>query len=156
MSILSLASYNSQFRGYDYYENKKVLQTEQLSETTYHGLVAGNGREPYDVTIDLVHPRKSTCTCPHAAGRCVICKHMVALYFAVFPEEAEAFLQQVEEAQEEAEPMQEAIAEHLEQTIRKMKKAELQDALMDLLSHCPDWQYEQFIRTYVNLDDFYE
>ncbi|NMB97839.1 MAG: hypothetical protein GYA02_14710 [Clostridiaceae bacterium] len=38
--------------------------------------------------INIVHPRKSKCNCPHADGRRVICKHMIALYFTVFPKEA--------------------------------------------------------------------
>ncbi len=155
MSIVSLASYNSQSRGYNYYEEKKVLKSEQLTEAIYHGVVSGSSGEQYDVTIDVVHPRKSTCTCPHAAGRRVICKHMVALFFTIFPKEAENYLREIEESAEEAEMIREEIADRLEKTIRKMKKAELQEALMDLLSDCSEWQYDRFVRTYVNLDDFY-
>lgn len=155
MSIVSLASCNSQFRGYAYYEEKKVLQIGQLSETTYHGVVSGNGGAQYDVTIDVAHPRKSTCNCPHANGRRVICKHMVALFFTIFPKEADAYMHELKDSLEEAEMIQEEIADRLEKTIRKMKKAELQAALMDLLSECTDWQYESFVRTYVDLDDLY-
>ena len=102
MSIVSLASYNSQSRGYDYFKEKKVLQSEQMTESTYHGIVSGSSGEQYDVTIDIAHPRRSN---------------------------------------------------ELEKTIRKMKKAELREALMGLLSDCTDWQYDRFVRTYVNLDD---
>ena len=42
----------------------------------------------YYVIIDFLHPRKSSCTCPHATGRRIVCKHMVALYCTAFPEDA--------------------------------------------------------------------
>lgn len=38
--------------------------------------------------ISLDYPRKSHCDCLHAAGRRIICKHMVATYFEIFPSEA--------------------------------------------------------------------
>ncbi len=155
MSIISLASYNSQSHGYDYYEEKKVLQSEQLSATTYHGIVSGSDGAQYDVTIDVAHPRKSVCTCPHAAGRRIICKHMVALFFTIFPDEADAYVREVEESWKKAEMIQEEIADRLEKTIRKMKKSELQEALLDLLSDCAEWQYDRFVRTYVDLEDLY-
>ena len=72
MSILSLASGQSAYRGYDYFQNKKVLHVEPWGDTSYHGTVAGSNGASYDVTIDLAHPRKSQCTCPHAAGRRII------------------------------------------------------------------------------------
>lgn len=48
---------------------------------------------------------------PHADGRCVICKHMVALFFAVFPNEVEKYIEEVEEYErEEAQRMEEHYA----------------------------------------------
>ena len=35
--------------------------------------------------------------CPHADGRRVICKHMIALYFTVFPKEAKNFITEAQE-----------------------------------------------------------
>ncbi len=161
MSIVSLASYNSQFRGCDYYEEKKVLKSEQLTESTYHGVVSGSSGEQYDVTIDVAHPRKSTCTCPHAAGRRVICKHMVALYFTFFPNEAASFLSDEDDDWDEEDEnwenedfLREEIDEVLGKVIQKMKKAELQEALADLLTDAPDWLYIRFARTYLDLDEY--
>ncbi|WP_278296961.1 SWIM zinc finger family protein [Butyrivibrio sp. ob235] len=53
--------------------------------------------------MDKEHPRKSSCTCPFAEGRRVICKHMIALYFTAEPKAAEDFLKQVEEWEKEEE-----------------------------------------------------
>jgi spore germination protein GerM len=43
--------------------------------------------------------------------------------------------------------------EQVIQRVQKMKKAELQQALLQVLFDGPDWQYERFIREYVALHD---
>ena len=96
MSILSLASGASVSRGYDYFEEHKVIEWSKTCDGVYHGVVAGSYGARYRVTIDVCHPRKnSECTCPHASGTHRICKHMVALYFTVFPKEAETYYREV-------------------------------------------------------------
>lgn len=90
MSVLTSASKNSISRGYFYYCEGNVLSCEQIDSNKYEGTVKGNGKEPYHVVLDINHPKKSSCTCPHANGY-VTCKHMVALYFYIFPEEAEDY-----------------------------------------------------------------
>ena len=94
MSLISLASAKSLWRGYEYYECKRVHFHIQNGEFEYTGKVSGNGRL-YDVHIDLKHPRKSTCNCPHADGKRIICKHMVALFFTSNPEEARNYLRSI-------------------------------------------------------------
>ena len=101
MSIRTLASGASAWRGYEYYTEKKVLSFTQTGGDEYTGQVAGNGPAPYQVKINTAHPRQSKCNCPHADGRRVICKHMVALFFAAFPEEAEDYIEAVEEYERE-------------------------------------------------------
>ena len=76
MSIRTLASGASAWRGYEYYEGKKVLSFSQTGEDEYTGQVAGSGSAPYQVKINTAHPRQSKCNGPHADGRRVICKHM--------------------------------------------------------------------------------
>lgn len=63
MGLLECASAASVWRGRDYYEDKKV---KNLTETAD---VIGTVSEPYNVNLDAVHPRKSTCNCPHADGK---------------------------------------------------------------------------------------
>lgn len=150
MSIPSLASQKSLFRGYDYFQNQKVLQIEQLGDTVYTGRVSGENEKVYHVTIDTNHPRKnSSCTCPYAAGRQVICKHMVALYFTAFPEEADFCKKQIEEYWV-AEQKQEEDENKFFEYVYQMEKEELQEALIILLMNGPEWQYQQFLEEYLD------
>ena len=90
MSILTSASSSSVSRGYDYYKYKKVKNVKQLNEHEFEGYVDGSLKNPYYVRIDIKHPRKSHCDCPHANGN-ITCKHMTALYFELFPNEVDDY-----------------------------------------------------------------
>lgn len=95
MSILSNASSITVDRGYGYYLEKYVLSYNQIDEYKYESEVRGSEKEPYHVIIDIKHPKKSSCTCPFANGN-RICKHMVATYFTIFPEEADDYQSWIE------------------------------------------------------------
>ena len=86
MGIISLASGNSCWRGLDYYKNKKVIKLNKTNEGKYESVVKGTNN--YSVHLDIEHPRKSTCDCPLANGKRIICKHIVATYFTALPKEA--------------------------------------------------------------------
>lgn len=86
MSILNSASSTSVYRGHDYYKNGNVISYTQLSDFEYEGEVQGTNKIPYHVIINTKHPKSSYCDCPFANGN-TICKHMVALFFAVSPED---------------------------------------------------------------------
>ena len=90
MSILTSASSSSVSRGYDYYKHNKVHNVNQLNDYEYEGYVDGSLNNPYYVKINIKHPRKSYCDCPHANGN-ITCKHMTALYFELFPDEVEDY-----------------------------------------------------------------
>lgn len=90
MSILTSASSSSVRRGFDYYEYDKVNLVKQLNEYEFEGYVDGSLNKPYYVKIDVKHPKKSYCDCPHANGN-ITCKHMVALFFTIFNDEAEEY-----------------------------------------------------------------
>ena len=147
MSFISSASGDSQWRGYEYWKEKKVLFYECFSDHEAEGVVKGS--KEYHVKIDTEHPRKSACDCPFAHGRRVICKHMVALYFTLYPHEAEEYHREIEAAQEAWENEQEEIEQKLIDYIRKMGKEKLRDTLLELLFDGPDWQYERFIREHL-------
>lgn len=144
MSLIDLASGASAWRGYNYYKEGNVLRCLCAEESRYEGEVSGSSGEIYRVRLDLDHPRSSECTCPHAAGKRIVCKHQVALYFTAFPEEAEKYYREVIEAEEEAEREREQQEIAVIERVRKMKKSELQDALLELLFDGPEWQYERF------------
>lgn len=86
MSILNSASSRTVDRGYDYYKNGNVISYTQLSDFEYEGEIQGTNKEPYHVMINTKHPKSSSCDCQFANGN-TICKHMVALFFAVSPED---------------------------------------------------------------------
>ena len=103
MSLIDFASGASVWRGYDYYRSGKVLRCMRTDGSQCDGEVSGSNGEVYRVRLDLARPRNSECTCPHAEGKLIVCKHKVALYFTEFPEEAEKYYHEVIEAEERAE-----------------------------------------------------
>lgn len=149
MGLIDIASSASVWRGYEYYKENKVCSVNKVSENEYDGTVAGASKDPYSVRIDILHPKKSTCNCPFAEGNKKICKHKVALYFSVFPKEADIYLAAVEQAEKEEEEYEEQIYDLVGQKISKMKKSELQDALWQVLMDGPEWVFDRFVREYI-------
>ncbi|MGN1014377.1 MAG: SWIM zinc finger domain-containing protein [Butyricicoccus sp.] len=145
MSILSLASVQSTYRGYEYFEAKKVLCFVEQNERQYEGTVAGSNGKTYEVFIDEEHPRKSHCNCPHAAGKRIICKHMIALYFTLHPNEAEQYVNELRACWEEEEHRYEEEEQALLRYVAHMRKSELQQALLQILFDGPEWQYDRFL-----------
>ena len=103
MGLLECASGAAVWRGYDYYKEKKIKTLEEIGDNIYSATVTGSSNERYSVELHVGHPRKSKCNCPHADGKRVICKHIVAAYFTAFPEEAEKFYTEAMAYQEEEE-----------------------------------------------------
>ena len=90
MSFIDKASDRIVQRGFFYYEDKNVLSFTQINDNEYEGYVQGSDNEPYHVVLNLNNAYYSKCTCPYAQEN-HICKHMVALYFSIFEEEAEEY-----------------------------------------------------------------
>lgn len=149
MGLIECASANSVWRGYDNYKEKKVSKLEQIGDNTFRARVAGGSAAPYNVEIDTLHPRKSKCNCPHAAGKRIVCKHMIATYFAVFPDEADRIYNEALEYEKEEERRDEELYERVIEHVGKMKKGELQEALLQVLFDGPEWQYDRFVRDYL-------
>lgn len=133
MGLVELASNNSVWRGLDYYNDKKVMSWAENEPDTYDGIVAGRGQSQYQVHIDKQHPRKSSCTCPFAAGRRVICKHMIALYFTAEPKAAKDFLEDVKRWEAEEEERERRHAEDMMKYVKSLSKKELQEKLYEAL-----------------------
>ena len=136
MSIETAANRKSASRGYDYYYDNKVKSVTKIDDTHYSGEVLGSEPTPYSVTIDLEHPKRSKCTCPFANGY-KVCKHMVALYFKVFPEEAHEYIRRIKEAENEREEFFEELPERIEEYVRNLTKSELQELALSLNIICP-------------------
>lgn len=151
MGLIECASGNSVWRGYDYYKEKKVSRLIRSDDTVYSATIAGSDSNQYNVTIDAAHPRKSKCNCPHADGKRIICKHMVAVYFTAFPKEAERMYNEAIAYEKEEEKRQDELSDKLVTYIGKMKKDDLQQALLQVLFDGPEWQYDKFIREYMGI-----
>lgn len=147
MGFISSASGASMWRGYEYYKYKKVSSCSATSRNEFEGIVLGGKR--YQVKIDVEHPRKSSCNCAFADGRRVICKHMVALYFTAFPQEAAAYYKQVLEWEKEDEERQEQTKRDVIEFVSNMSKEDLQRELLTILFDGPDWLYERFIKEHL-------
>ncbi len=149
MSILTAASSKSAWRGYEYFMENKVQFVKKLDDTHFGGAVAGSGTDPYAVTIDIEHPKRSTCDCPFANGL-KVCKHMVAIYFAAFPEEAIKFKAAIDRAIEEEERYQEELPGRIEKYINRLNKAQLKDLALNLIYELPEYEFERFVNEYIN------
>lgn len=153
MGILECASSASAWRGYEYFERDKVGIIQKSGDSVFRADVSGSRKTPYFVEIDVSHPRKSKCNCPHADGRRIICKHMVALYFTAFPKEAKRYYDDVIACEEELERQQEEIEQKLIGHVHRMKKAELCEALLEVLFSGPEWQYDRFVNENLDWDE---
>ena len=131
MGLIDLASSNSLWRGIDYYQSKNVKKIKKISDDEYNSIVSGT--EEYNVHIDINHPRKSTCTCPFASGRRVICKHMVATFFTIYPEEAERIIKEEQEYEEEEERLFEEHLEEVREYVNGLTEDEVRALLIDKL-----------------------
>ena len=146
MGLLECASGASIWRGYDYYEEKKVLSIDEIDPGIFSATVSGSSDNTYSVELHMKHPRKSKCNCPHADGKRIICKHIVATYFTILPGEAKRFYEEAMAYQEEEEMRNEELTDKVCHYVRHMKKAELQEALLQALFDGPDWQFDRFVR----------
>lgn len=155
MGLMSLVSRSSLRCGYEYYKEERVHSKKINSATEFEAKVDGNGKA-YNVIIDVEHPRKSKCNCPHANGKRVICKHMIALYFSAFPKEAQKYYNDVVSYEEEQEKLRDMMDEKVEDYIKSLSKEELQTELYALLYDSPEWVFERFYREKVDSNfDFY-
>ncbi|MCR5250555.1 MAG: SWIM zinc finger domain-containing protein [Lachnospiraceae bacterium] len=134
MGLIELASSNSFWRGVDYYKSGKVIVWRKNEKDTYSGTVKGSYGKRYDVFVDVEHPRKSKCSCPFAADKRVICKHMLALYFTAEPKALEDYFDEMEEyeCQLEEEEERQSI-EHKQELLKKAKLMSKSDLIEELV-----------------------
>lgn len=130
MSIISTARGASVWRGYEYYKAKKIKSFIKKSNDEYEGIVAGGGTEPYHVKINISQIRQSKCNCPHADGKRIICKHMVALFFTAFPGEADKYIKEVMEYEREEEEREKEYYEDIKNYVYNLSKEELRQELI--------------------------
>ncbi len=144
MGIISSASGSSCWRGLDYYKNKKIKNIKTISDIEYTSIVCGT--KEYSVYLNLKNPRKSTCNCPLADGKRIICKHIVATYFSVVSGSAMEFEEEQNRLQEEYKEYQENEYKNAIKFINKMSKKELIEELIYIFDYAPEWVYDDFIK----------
>ncbi len=142
MGMREICSYNSYWRGLNDFENNKVKSINKINENEYDAEVEGT--ELYHVHLNINHPRKSTCTCPHAAGKSTICKHKVAVYFSIFPEEAQEaidernrYYKSLEERRKEYDKKVEEITKMYEKLVDDLSEEEVRKRLVNYMV----WDY---------------
>ena len=133
MSIWSIASNASAWRGYEYYQQGKVTSYTTLCDDVFESYIQGSADAPYHTVINISHPRNSQCNCPFAKDRRVACKHMVALLFSVRPSEAEAYMRAIEESEMEYERWRQEHYRDIEQYVRDLSKDDLRNQLVNAL-----------------------
>lgn len=120
MGLLDICSHNSYWRGLDYFENKRVKTIKQINRYEFEADVEGT--ETYHVHLNINHLRKSTCTCPHAAGKSTICKHKVAVYFSALPEEAQEAIYERNRYYEELEEREKKYNKKVEEITKRYRE----------------------------------
>jgi len=134
MSLLSIAKHITILKGLDYFEKKNVISSNSINEFEYEGIVLGSNQEHYQVKINLKHPKKSLCNCPHASNSVVVCKHKVALYFESYPDEASNYFKSIDDEEErDFQELQEQFFRETVSYVMSLSKRELQIALIDAL-----------------------
>ena len=148
--ILNDASRKSYWRGYDYYKQGFVKSINKESDTIYTGIVKGS--EDYHVTIDLEHPRKSTCDCPYANGKRIVCKHKVALVMSIFPEavkEAGKIIEEEERLENEREQREYERYLKIKEDVMTWSLEQLQNYVINTILEQENSYYEED-------DDFFD
>lgn len=152
MSIFTSASGKSVYRGYDYFLDDKVSNFTKINDIEYEALVQGSEEKPYKVHLNIKKPKTSVCDCPFANGR-RICKHMMAVYFTAFPDEAKDYKRQLEEYEAEEEQREqefEELCDNVINTVHSMSRDDLRQALLQILFDGPEWQFERFVDEWVD------
>ena len=146
MGLLECAKEITVWRGMNYYFEEKVINLKCVVGDKFTADVFGSENVPYSVKIDAKHPWKSTCNCPYAAGNRIVCKHMVATYFAAYPGEIASFQHNHLRAYPFEGLSEEELSDKVEECIEQMTKNELKQALLEQICYGADWQMEKFLR----------
>lgn len=143
MGLIDIASSKSIWRGMDYYKQNKVLSYTVNEDGTCEGLVAGSGDEDYHVYVDMEHPRKSTCDCPLANGKRIICKHIVAVYFCLDESEADCFKNEKTMYESEEEERRAKKYDKYMGFAKTMSPVELREAYVELMVELDEYRLKE-------------
>lgn len=151
MGIMNCASGQSLWRGYEYYTEGKVAEFKKISDTAFQAKVHDSNKSAYNVYLDTEHIRKSHCNCPHANGKRIICRHIVALYFSAFPNEAIHYKADVDDYEEKQEIYESELEDKVIHYVHSLSKDELRQKLLEDLFDGSEWVFDRFVRE--NIDE---
>ncbi len=144
MDILTAASQKSKLDGYNLYKNDCVKEVKEISKRVFEGRIIDDFGEIISVKLDLNKAGKFACSCKQASSKRIVCMHMVALYFKLFPAEAkryyDGYLKPYDETYERALKKQK-----FKKYILKADRAELIDMLCELLDLSTDKTVDRFL-----------
>jgi len=149
MNFIKSSSYASIYKGYEYYKENRVINYSLIDVGIYKGKVKGSNNNIYEVIINVNKPKSSKCNCPFAKDRLVICKHMVALYFTIFPKEAEKYINELYDGYNDFYEYREHLIKELENKINKMDKNKLKQCLWEVLDEVPDYLFDKFLNKHL-------
>lgn len=157
MGLLDICSNNSYWRGYHYFKGGMVKEVIRVDDGVYDAIVEGS--KEYKVHLDINHPRKSSCSCPHADGKRIICKHIVAVYFAVNPKEVKRIDKKIEMYEEERieaeEKYNKAYKEVRERVIERVQKMSNEEVKQMLINYLINSEMEYYDKQYEDYNDYY-
>lgn len=131
MGLLDIASGKSFWRGYDYFRSGNVLSCEKMGDLFLLGTVRGSDGSVYNVGVNLGKVRSSICSCPFKEDKPkAVCKHMVAVYFAAFPEEADRVQREYEEWQAGEGERRQARIRGIEEYVGSLSVEELREMVL--------------------------
>ena len=143
MGIIDLASSKSVWRGIEYYKQNKVVSFSENEDGTYDGIVSGSGDDTYRVHLDITHPRNSLCNCPLANGKKIICKHIVAVSFAIDASEINRFKNEKTIYKSEEEERRAKRYDSLMSFTKMLSKEELREAYVEAMIELEEMRYRE-------------
>lgn len=148
MGLLECAKKITVWRGMNYYFEEKVINLKRNLNDVFTADVLGSSNVPYSVKIDLRHPWKSTCNCPYAAGKRIVCKHMAATYFAAYPVEIDVYQYKYLRPDSFDDLSEEELSDKVYEFVEQMSRNELIKALLDQICYSDKCMMEKFLRDY--------
>ncbi len=142
MGLLEIAGSKSVWRGIEYYNNHNVISWEQTEDGIFDGTVKGSGDVNYTVHVDAIHPRKSSCNCPLADGKKIICKHIVAVYIAANPSEEARYREDITPYASEEDERHAKRYKNLMSWAKNMSPSQLREAYVEAMIRIDDLEHK--------------
>ena len=97
--------------------------------------------EPFSIFVSqIIHTYNNAC--PHAASKSTICKHKVAVYFSIFPDEAQEAIdernryhEELEEREKEYDKKVQEVNKRYQEHVNSLTEEEVRRLLVNYMVH---------------------